>query len=70
MKTFDVTFSNGLRFGLFMYCADTAPSHAGICAALRRRGISESTIARLTWSVAVMKYDFGGGRIATGERKR
>jgi hypothetical protein len=69
MKTFDVTFSNGLRFGLFMYCADTAPSHADICAALKRRGISEETIARVTWSVALVKYDLGGGKkIAARER--
>jgi hypothetical protein len=63
MKTFDVTFSNGLRFGLFMYCADTAPSHADICAALKRRGVPDVVIKTLACRVDVVeRFDFGDGK--------
>ena len=69
MTTYAVVFSKGVSFGLLMCGGDSAPTQAAVRAALRRRGISEETIARATWRIAVVKYDLGGGRLAAARER-
>jgi hypothetical protein len=69
MTTYAVAFSKGVSFGLLMYGGDCAPTQAAVRAALKRRGLSDEIISRVTWRISVVKYDFGGGgRIAARDR--
>jgi hypothetical protein len=65
VKTYSVTLSGkDVPFGLFMYGGDNAPAREDVRAALKRCGLSDKAILRMTWSVsAVARSDFGVGRI-------
>jgi hypothetical protein len=70
MRTYDVTFSREVPFGLFMYADDNAPTLVDVRAALKRRGLSDKAISRVSWRISVVERpDFGGGRIGANRER-
>jgi hypothetical protein len=70
VKTYSVTLSGkDVPFGLFMYGDNAPPTREDVRAALKRCGMPDKAILRMTWTVsAVARPDFGGGKITNRER--